>query len=552
MKITREKPCSRRHHRVTAPLDVEIDGMSYRAVDWSLGGFRLGTVLSDDTAPGKRVSCGVTVPFQGFNIRFDVDATVVWISVERQEIGFQFDGLGGREKELLSHFLEELVRGSMTPIGDTILRIDTPVTPVSTRPDPNPATEVPVRRWPIKTMAMTLLYFSLGAVLVGYIGLATYANFFSLEVESGVVSAPIERLVATTDGRIQSVRVAIGAKVNKDTPLIVVEDAKIEEHIALAQIRIERVRAELATNETQLSVEREKLVDYKSLAMKAVANAGARVQSLEKQCRFAHTQVARLEKLMNRGYITRRQLDEALSKLAALDGDLNSARIELRGRRDMLAAVQRGRFYTGDRFEGETKELEAEVDRFKREVTLATQELLALYEHRQRLVLRAPTDGRLLEMLKSEGSTAKRGEAIALFERDEHRLVDVFLTQNEALEVKIDTPARVYFPSKDVVVDAMVVSIDRTTSYLDEVDSRYNWRGPKDRTAVASLRITGIDANQVRDRFTPGLPAIVVFRGLATGLAGELLRLMRTQTRAVSETGDRISYNTDGHRDVSL
>lgn len=48
-----------------------------------------------------------------------------------------------RAHQLMSHFIEELVRGSMSPVDDTILRIDIPLTPVSTKPDPNPQGTIP-------------------------------------------------------------------------------------------------------------------------------------------------------------------------------------------------------------------------------------------------------------------------------------------------------------------------------------------------------------------------------------------------------------------------
>ena len=41
VKIRRERPDQRRHHRVTAPLFALVAGHRVRAADWSLGGLRI-------------------------------------------------------------------------------------------------------------------------------------------------------------------------------------------------------------------------------------------------------------------------------------------------------------------------------------------------------------------------------------------------------------------------------------------------------------------------------------------------------------------------------
>ena len=45
-----------------------------------------------------------------------------------------FNGMHERERELMSHFLEELVRGSMSEVADKIQRMDVPGTPASLEP----------------------------------------------------------------------------------------------------------------------------------------------------------------------------------------------------------------------------------------------------------------------------------------------------------------------------------------------------------------------------------------------------------------------------------
>ena len=47
MKLVRERPSQRLHHRVEAPLYVDINGVNQRVANWSLGGFRIDAFEGD-------------------------------------------------------------------------------------------------------------------------------------------------------------------------------------------------------------------------------------------------------------------------------------------------------------------------------------------------------------------------------------------------------------------------------------------------------------------------------------------------------------------------
>ena len=136
VKIKRERPDQRRHHRVTAPLFVRVDGHQLRASDWSLGGLRVDWLSGRHLpAPASEMPFHLTLPFQGFDVSFDVKAEVVRTNPDRKMFAVRFTEIGERERELMQHFIEELVRGSMVDVEDTIQRIDVPVTPARLEPD---------------------------------------------------------------------------------------------------------------------------------------------------------------------------------------------------------------------------------------------------------------------------------------------------------------------------------------------------------------------------------------------------------------------------------
>ena len=123
VKVRRERPDQRRHHRVTAPLYVTLSGHRVKAADWSLGGLRIEDFPGEMPAPLAPLELVLTLPFQGFDVTFDAKAEVVRANPEAGMIAVRFIELGERERELMSHFLEELVRGSMVDVEDTIQRI---------------------------------------------------------------------------------------------------------------------------------------------------------------------------------------------------------------------------------------------------------------------------------------------------------------------------------------------------------------------------------------------------------------------------------------------
>lgn len=246
MKITRERACQRLHHRVKTPLAVHLNGDVYQALDWSLGGLRIGGWnKTDSVLVGQIVPCQFHLPFQGFDIGLSVELEVLRIDDENRQLAGQFIDLGDREKELMQHFIEQLIRGSMVPVEDTILRIDSPVTPVSTKPDASPAEQLPNNRLPIRLLAMSAFYLVGGLLLFSLVGLTVYNNFFSLRVETALTSKPVEPIIALQNGRLMNASVTRDQWVREGDELFQMSIPSINRELDEAAIEVERNRLEL-------------------------------------------------------------------------------------------------------------------------------------------------------------------------------------------------------------------------------------------------------------------------------------------------------------------
>ena len=243
MQIVRERPCQRRHHRVSAPLKVTLSSSeSLTATDWSLGGLRLDEVNSPLAKVADEIQLTLELPFQGFDISFEVEAIVMRSTLETGTLGVEFVRLSERARDLLDHFINDLVRGKMATIEDTICRIDVPVTPISTEPDVNPGEEVPIKRWPIKSIVMSAFYLCLGVVVFGYVGILIYTNTMRLEVLSAVISAPLMSLKMPVSGRVIPTNMKTGEMVLEGDVIAKVVSDKLE--LELVSKRIEYVEKE--------------------------------------------------------------------------------------------------------------------------------------------------------------------------------------------------------------------------------------------------------------------------------------------------------------------
>ncbi|MGH1374047.1 MAG: PilZ domain-containing protein [Cellvibrionaceae bacterium] len=358
MKITREKACQRLHHRISTPLHVLIEGAEYSASDWSLGGLRIVNwdQWDDESLHGKQLECKFELPFQGFNIAFEVTTEVVRYLPDSQELGLKFVDLDERQIELLNHFVEQLVRGSMMSVEDTILRIDSPVTPVSTKPDASPAHEVPVHRFPLKLIAMSSLYGLIGVTLFSLVAITVYENFFNLKVKSAFTTSATEPLVSLVDGRLHRVDAKMYSNTQTGDALMTIESPDIAKRIEEAKIFIEQKQLELE----------------------------------------AH-------------------------------------------RKRHILAIE----VTGSSASEDAQLHQIEIDLVQQEVALAMQKLVALYDYRDDLSILSPSQGRIVKLLRKQGALIKRGETLAIFERNEPPRIHAYLTEAEARSISLNLNATI-------------------------------------------------------------------------------------------------------------
>lgn len=288
MKVIREKPSQRRHHRLTAPLYVTFPGYERTRTDnWSLGG--LGLSFPDRALPdiGAEITVSITLPFQGYEMTFEAEVSVVRINRVKSFVGMQFVNLGERSSDLLSYFIEDLVRGQMGTVEDSICRIDVPVTPISTEPSKNHASETPVRRLPIRTIVMSTFYVFLGLAVFSYLGILLYSNFMRLEIPSSVVSTELQTLRMPVDGVIRQINFEKGHDVKAGDELLRIVDLKLERQIREAKLKVAAASKSLWQAKQKQRIEKERLKLYQIVNRTDKVISQARLSSLRERLKSA-------------------------------------------------------------------------------------------------------------------------------------------------------------------------------------------------------------------------------------------------------------------------
>lgn len=521
VKIKRERPDQRRHHRVTAPLFVRVDGHQLRAADWSLGGLRVDGYPGELPVAGAELPFHLTLPFQGFDVSFDVKAEVVRTNALEKMFAVRFTEIGERERELMQHFIEELVRGSMSEVEDTIQRIDVPVTPARLEPDANkiPAA-MPVRRWPVKTVVMTSVYAVAGLIVFGYAGLLGYSNFYRMEIQTAVITAPLETVTAQADGQVALTGLKPGDSVRAGDVVVNLIDNQLEREIELADIEVKARKAQLAYLKQKQTEELERLRGYATVEMKNVRQSKVELEGLQEQLTVVEDQHKRLKTLFDKGFATESKLDEVAKQVISLKSDIERRRIELLSRADLAEQNFGKRLYTGMTIEGDAADVEGRVRLAEHEITIAEERREAYVRQRERSAVVAPFDGTILELPRIDRGNVRKGDTLAIIEQRKDRHVSAYLNQDEILKVGMGDEALVYIPAIGETVRGRVVKIDRTSGFVRENEQRqnpgYGWRGPHDRSA--KIEIAFDDPSKVADpeRYRSGLPVIVVFEQRST------------------------------------
>lgn len=505
--IKREAPSQRRHYRISLPAAVIIDNVRYNTKDWSLGGFCIDEFNGNATV-GDNLQIKFVLNFNGYEISINNVIKVVRISADKHTLAGQFTNMSDRETDLLNYFINSFVHGEISSIDDTINRLETPVTPVSAISSKSTdVSDITVRKTNIRRIVYSSIYLIMGSLLMFFLIIVLYGRFFRIDIESAVLTLPIEPIVAQDYGRLKEIYIQEGTNVIIGQALFSIEDDTITWELESNRLRLSAIENELKNANVRKSQELEKLAAYKKITQHKLAEATDLVAALTLQTKSAENELNRTKALFQTKVVSKQVIDEIYAQYANVKGELDKANSELEIAKESVNSVQKGNFYDGDRLVGDLAQITADIDYITKRVDLARQELNMHKQRASRLIYKAPYSGRVLKIFKSTGNTIKKGESLVLLEHSDSVLrVDAFLTQDEIVYVKLDDKVKVAVPALDRIYQAVVVSIDRTSGFINEIQGHYQWRGTEDKSAYVQLVFEKFPQKE-KHKLKSGMPA---------------------------------------------
>jgi len=513
--IEYEKPDQRRHYRVTAPLFVVFNDQKYRAVDWSLGGLRLEGIKGSLPDIGDLVEVEITLPYQDFKITFE--AVLEIVRHVPGGFGAQFKSLGEREQGLMSHFIDEIVRGSMTDVKETLARMDVPLTPVSTKPPEQSVPETPLQRWTDKTYVVPALYGVLGLLVFGYAALVAYSNIFHLVVESAVVGGRVSIIKAQADGRIIYKEMQSGQLVKAGEVIAHINDPLLEARIEKSAIEIKRKLAEQSFLQQQTGVASSRASDILRQKSGSLRNQRLRVRKIGAEVKRARALYRSLVRRLRRGRSKRQRVANAKANLSKLRIRLAKAQSVLKGRVRLVKHTGKSGLFGKQLVLSNDPLYQARLGLIKNEVELARHDHQILQKLRADRIINAPFAARIVDLPRTSGSPIMRGDVAVVLEPASVLTVTAFLTQREILKVRTGDTASVFIPALDQSFGAHIKSVNRRLSFVNAKDESYSWRPKEERNAQVILELASNEPS-VAQQLTAGLPAVIMFNDRETNV----------------------------------
>jgi multidrug efflux system membrane fusion protein len=454
------RPCQRRQHRLTAPLDLMIRGQAGRTIDWSTEGLRFRAGEPGEFSVGEVVRLSLSVPFQEFSVSTEVEARIVRAEASSGDVALQFVDLPARARELLKYFSENLVRGEMAPIDGTIMRLDLPVTP--------PRPEAPKAPAPISGQAprdtrpwlVGSTYLTTGVVLAGALLYTLYRTVFLVPAEQAMLYAPTADLIVPEDGTVSAVYVSEGDNVKLGERLMTIASPRLDQLLSEARIREREAVIAQRRAAAMAETERRTLIPYRDIASDQLAAAEARLSSAERQAAMLERRLERIAPLVAEGYVSAQEADQTETDLQRARASVIEAQAQLRIAGAAQQAAQSGKYFTSNRLEGRLPELQAELVAARAQVELAGTRLKELERQADRLTLRAPVAGRVRQVSVIAGSAVTGGRPAISLMSDEPPQVYAVVPADKLAKIAIGHRANVFVPALSRQVGAEVVSVE--------------------------------------------------------------------------------------------
>lgn len=357
------------------------------------------------------------------------------------------------------------------------------------------------------------LYGAAGTLIIAFLILIIATHVFRLKVQTAVVSAQIETMVAPAGGYITHVYVTPNQLIKKGMPLLKIENFDLERELQLARVQVEEANLMSNYYQTLLINEQQRLKIYKKIGRNRVISASTALNISKQDVMSAQHDLERYKELYKKNYISKAALETKDTNNKSAQERLRNSQAQHRMEKHALKAIDKGMYFTGTKTEGIERDLTAKWVAAQRREKLNANRVKIYKTLITKLTLLAPFDGKITQILKSVGTTTDNIKPVIFIEKTEiDKNIVAYLTQDEVISIGASPYVKVYIPSSGKLYHGKITEINRTDGFVDVIKAQYRWRDFQvDRSAMVTIAIQAPDSDRFNQQAFSGMPATVYF-----------------------------------------
>ncbi|WP_251976859.1 alginate biosynthesis protein Alg44 [Salinicola avicenniae] len=231
-QLRHERRDERRHVRVEMPFNVRLgDDRVVKGYDLSMGGFSAFTSLHFEQ--DREITVALMLTASGVELSLSAKARPLRELGEanHQRMAFEFTELDPNQREILRRVIRAQMSGRHVSLEGLVDQED-PQTPRKRQANVATPARQPKRRVPV--FRYTALLVAAG-VLTAVVAATIYRNVFLIEPSFAAVTAPRTDILAPGAGQLENLQLNAGDQVERDQPLIQVNNAELQNDLLLAQ-----------------------------------------------------------------------------------------------------------------------------------------------------------------------------------------------------------------------------------------------------------------------------------------------------------------------------
>ena len=327
------------------------------------------------------------------------------------------------------------------------------------------------------SIAFIVIIFICGLLLM-YRG--NDAIYLASEEKNGILtSEQIKISFDDVSGRLLTQAVQEAQMVKKGDVLLVLDSTDIDLSIAKLEAQIAGADAQIKSLSGTINIGRDKANTTETQNYFQIGQQEAAVNSAKATLANQELDYSRKSSLAGSGAIAQTELDTSLM-------NLEIARANLRQQQDMLAKLTTMTGGSGNvlpKIEQQRRSLEnqgfdvAELQAQKKALEVSLQELKV---QKERLILRAPEDGKVLQVLVKEGEKISADTPVILLETD-RQYFDIYISEEQAAHLQEGASVKAYTVADHQELSGSIRFINAAPGFAELKMSRE--RGQADLTA---------------------------------------------------------------------